>query len=280
VPYAERARTTSRRVQIRRTPVAGLLVVIAAIAAVLGGQLPASSSSTATSAIHVPRSERPRALRAARSEPRGPLGEADGAVPDGTTVFDDEVPGVANLDPALLGGVRQAATNAAPDGVEFYVESGWRSAEYQAQLHARSKDAAVMRALRLRTGVNPISTHQGATMSRTLRPLTAFAMVALISAISAGCGSNAPAETGTAISTGTAGNTGAASNKRATDQDKIASPSSAGSSPPSPARLPRSATPPSPAGRLPYAGSKDAAVASALGIGAGVNAITTLGEKA
>jgi hypothetical protein len=34
-------------------------------------------------------------------------------------------------------------------------------------------------------------------MSRTLRPLAAFAMVALISAISAGCGSNAPSETGT-----------------------------------------------------------------------------------
>ena len=36
------------------------------------------------------------------SERRGALGEADGAVPDGTTVFDDGVPGVAKLDPALL----------------------------------------------------------------------------------------------------------------------------------------------------------------------------------
>ena len=34
-----------------------------------------------------------------RSEHRGALGEADGAVPDGTTVFDDEIPGVAKLDP-------------------------------------------------------------------------------------------------------------------------------------------------------------------------------------
>jgi hypothetical protein len=32
-------------------------------------------------------------------------------------------------------------------------------------------------------------------MSRTLRPLAALAMVALISVISAGCGSNAPSET-------------------------------------------------------------------------------------
>jgi D-alanyl-D-alanine carboxypeptidase len=50
------------------------------------------------------------------------------------TVFDDEVPGVANLDPALLGALRQAATDAAGDGVELYVDSGWRSPEYQERL--------------------------------------------------------------------------------------------------------------------------------------------------
>ena len=32
-------------------------------------------------------------------EPREPLGEADGAVPDGVTVFDDAIPAVAKLDP-------------------------------------------------------------------------------------------------------------------------------------------------------------------------------------
>jgi len=66
--------------------------------------------------------------------PRAALGEADGAVRAGTTVFDDEVPGVANLDPALLGALRRAATDAAVDGVEFLVDSGWRSPEYQWQL--------------------------------------------------------------------------------------------------------------------------------------------------
>jgi len=59
---------------------------------------------------------------------------ADGAVPAGTTVFNDEVPGVANLNPALLAALRQAATVAARDGVEFYVNSGWRSPEYQNRL--------------------------------------------------------------------------------------------------------------------------------------------------
>jgi D-alanyl-D-alanine carboxypeptidase len=117
--------------------VAGVLVVIAAIGAALGEQLPASSSSTAASPIGVPGSEHP----GLRSEHRGrrgehdrALGEADGAVPDGTTVFDDEIPGVANLEPALLGALRQAATDAADDGVEILVDSGWRSPEYQEQL--------------------------------------------------------------------------------------------------------------------------------------------------
>ena len=121
--YSEPARTTTRRIRIRRIRVAGLLVVIAAIAAALAYQLPASSSSTAASPIDV-----------LRGEHHGALGEADGAVPDATTVFDDEIPAVAKLDPALLGALRQAATDAADDGVEFYVDSGWRSPEYQEQL--------------------------------------------------------------------------------------------------------------------------------------------------
>jgi zinc D-Ala-D-Ala carboxypeptidase len=67
-------------------------------------------------------------------DPALSLGEADGAVPDGVTVFDDEYPAVANLDPPLLGALRRAATDAAGDGVELFVTSGWRSPEYQEQL--------------------------------------------------------------------------------------------------------------------------------------------------
>ena len=126
--YSEPARTTTRR--IPRILVACLLVVIAAIGAARGYQSLASSSSTAASPTDVLRSEH----RGPRREHRGALGEADGAVPDRATVFDDELPGVANLDPALLGGLRQAATDAAGDGVEFFVDSGWRSPEYQNQL--------------------------------------------------------------------------------------------------------------------------------------------------
>jgi hypothetical protein len=92
--------------------------------------LPASSSSTVASPIHALGSE----LRGLRREHSGALGEADGAVPDATTVFDDGVPGVAKLDPGLLGALRRAATDAAPVGVEFFVDSGWRSEAYQQQL--------------------------------------------------------------------------------------------------------------------------------------------------
>jgi zinc D-Ala-D-Ala carboxypeptidase len=123
VTYSQPARTTTRPIRIRRIRVAGLLVIIAVIAAAFGDQLLASSSSTATSPIDV-----------LRGEHRGALGEADGAVPDGTTVFDDEIPGVANLDSDLLGALRRAATDAADDGVEFFVDSGWRSPEYQERL--------------------------------------------------------------------------------------------------------------------------------------------------
>jgi D-alanyl-D-alanine carboxypeptidase len=136
--YTQPARTTVRRIRIRRSRVAGALVVIAAIAVGLGFQEGASSSSTATRPLDVPRSDHRGApgegAVVPRSEQRGALGEGDGAVPDGTTVFDDAIPGVANLDPALLGALRQAAADAANDGVVFVVDSGWRSPEYQEQL--------------------------------------------------------------------------------------------------------------------------------------------------
>ena len=88
--------------------VAVLLVVLGAIAAAFGHLSPESSPSPAASPIDVPSSEH-------RGAP-------------------DEIPGVAKLDSALLGAVRQAATDAADDGVEFVVDSGWRSPAYQERL--------------------------------------------------------------------------------------------------------------------------------------------------
>ena len=141
--YRQPARTTTGRFRIRKICAAGLIVGIAAIAASLGYQSLASSSPPASSPIDDLRSalpsrtsSRPISPGTASGRPghRRALGEADGAVPDGVTVFDDEYPAVANLDPALLGALRLAATDAAGDGVELYVDSGWRSPAYQEQL--------------------------------------------------------------------------------------------------------------------------------------------------
>jgi LAS superfamily LD-carboxypeptidase LdcB len=126
---------TIYRTRIRWARVGGLLAVIAAIPALLAYQSQASSSSTALPSTHLQ---------------RGALGEADSAVPDGTTVFDDGVAGVAKLDPALLAALRRAATDAAAAGVQFYVDSGWRSPQYQEQLfeQAVSKYGSVAEAAR------------------------------------------------------------------------------------------------------------------------------------
>lgn len=101
-------RTAPARAEARRVSwlvLVGLAFVIAAVVATLGFR---GDSAEAT--------------------------DADGGLPDGVTVFDDENPGVANLDPDLRGALRRAATAAADEGVEFFVNSGWRSAKYQNQL--------------------------------------------------------------------------------------------------------------------------------------------------
>jgi len=59
------------------------------------------------------------------------LGPDDGVVADGVTVFEEDIPAVARLDPALLDALRRAATHAATGAIEMVVNSGWRSPGYQ-----------------------------------------------------------------------------------------------------------------------------------------------------
>jgi hypothetical protein len=125
-------RATARRARRRRVRAAGVLVLLAVSATVLAWQLP-SSSSTAASPIRLGLREPPRAVEA-RRQGRAALGEAGGALPAGTTVFDGGVPGLANLDPVLLRALRHAAADAAADGVQLVVDSAWRSREYQERL--------------------------------------------------------------------------------------------------------------------------------------------------
>lgn len=138
--YSKPARTATHRT--RSTILAAAIVVGAALVGVAASPIDIrhGDRGTAVTGINTdPRTtEGPgqhddhnrRDLRA----PALPLGEADGVVPDGVTVFDDEYPAVANLDADLLGALRQAAMDAEDDGVEFLVNSGWRSPEYQDQL--------------------------------------------------------------------------------------------------------------------------------------------------
>lgn len=61
-------------------------------------------------------------------------GAAAGEVPSGASVFDDDLPAVARLQPDLLDAVRRAARDADDEGVRFVVNSGWRSPALQERL--------------------------------------------------------------------------------------------------------------------------------------------------
>ncbi|WP_409234535.1 M15 family metallopeptidase [Streptomyces sp. PA5.6] len=121
---ARTVRTTRRGVRglIFVGLIAGVVAVIAA--AVLVRQAPTSSSR---SSFTTPSLSSPSSSASPVSPSRIP--------PGGATVFDDSIPAVAKLDPELRKALRHAATAAAADnGVEFRVNSGWRSAEHQNRL--------------------------------------------------------------------------------------------------------------------------------------------------
>ncbi|WP_199552221.1 M15 family metallopeptidase [Streptomyces sp. N35] len=99
---------------------------------------PSASPATADPATDEPTTDEPSSpaappggVRRDKGAEHRPLGEADGRVPGGTTVFDDHIPAVANLDPELRAALRRAAADA---GITMSVNSGWRSAEYQDDL--------------------------------------------------------------------------------------------------------------------------------------------------
>jgi zinc D-Ala-D-Ala carboxypeptidase len=61
---------------------------------------------------------------------------ADGYIADGESLspFDTDYPAISNLDHDLLAAVQRASTDAAHDGVEMLITSGWRSVRYQQTL--------------------------------------------------------------------------------------------------------------------------------------------------
>ncbi|MFC0626242.1 M15 family metallopeptidase [Kribbella deserti] len=116
----------STRPEPRRTirPYAVVLIVVtAAIIGILASRSVLSSAPSIADVVHGDNGHKSDATTA-----------NGGALPDRAKVFDDRYPGVANLDPKLRKALRKAAKDAADDGVEFYVNSGWRSPAYQERL--------------------------------------------------------------------------------------------------------------------------------------------------
>src|SRR5215471_19199556 len=103
------------------------MVVVAMVVVVIGTLVHAFPSSPSASVRDVPREDH----GGTASPPSGPVTEADGVLPRDVTVFDDQYPGIANLDPDLLRALRAAANEAAHGGIELVVNSGWRSVAYQ-----------------------------------------------------------------------------------------------------------------------------------------------------
>ena len=128
--------TASARATTHRTPrtiAVGLVVVTVAI---IGTFVHQSASSSAPSFSAPLQDQGGVAVEAGGGITTADVAitEADGVLPDGVTVFDGGYPGVANLNTDLLQALRAAATDAADNGIEFHVNSGWRSPEYQNQL--------------------------------------------------------------------------------------------------------------------------------------------------
>ena len=129
-----------RRVVVPAAIAAGLLLGVAGCGADApsgGAEAPAD-----TSLVEVPSSspaDGPLAERPGRDGPPleagapGALSAADGYIVDGGAVspFADRLPAIANLSAELRAALQAAALDAADDGVEVLVTSGWRSAAYQ-----------------------------------------------------------------------------------------------------------------------------------------------------
>lgn len=127
--------STARPRPVRRTrsTILALIAVCASLLGVVGYSSWAASPSSALAPI----AAGPLALHTPGLLPRlhhRALGTAQGVVPDGTTVFAEDVPAVTRLDPALLHALRDAGADAADDGTELFVNSGWRSSAYQEHL--------------------------------------------------------------------------------------------------------------------------------------------------
>ena len=125
-PPAHISARTSRRTS-RRPVAVGLVVASVVLAAVFGAYpLLDRADSPVVQAVD--------GVLDPGADPAGSTGVDGGEIPDGAATLADDLPAVTGLDPALTEAVRQAASDAATDGIDFWVTSGWRSPAFQQRL--------------------------------------------------------------------------------------------------------------------------------------------------
>jgi len=113
----------------RRAPrvVRGMLMTLLVAALAIGGLAVYRSASAATPGSDLAPVPQHDAAVAAD----GVVTAEDGLLPDGASAFDENLPGVAGLAPALREALQRASHDAAAADIEVQVNSGWRSPEYQ-----------------------------------------------------------------------------------------------------------------------------------------------------
>lgn len=121
--------TTASLARRRRTVAAALVIAVVLLLASIG----AASVAATTQRHNAPSGANPRQ---GALVPAGEPGVEDGFVDDGAPIspFDDDLPAIARLRPALHTAMQAAAIDALADDVSFVVTSGWRSERYQRAL--------------------------------------------------------------------------------------------------------------------------------------------------
>ncbi|MHC2186943.1 D-alanyl-D-alanine carboxypeptidase [Rathayibacter agropyri] len=115
--------TTASPARRRRTLAAALVLAVVLLVAMIGAGWVAATTQRLDPAL-------------AALIPADQPGETDGFIDDAAPIspFDDDLPAIARLRPALRTAMQAAATDAQADDVSFVVTNGWRSERYQQAL--------------------------------------------------------------------------------------------------------------------------------------------------
>ncbi|HEY9339622.1 MAG TPA: M15 family metallopeptidase [Kribbella sp.] len=118
----------------RRPTVPGRLAIVAIVIGLVLTGCTAVSGADETSPSSTGPASRSGRSSGSGSPQGGPTGAADGVLPDHTSAYDTDLPGIAKLDPALRKAVQHAEDAMKEDGIKMQVTTGWRSKKYQEEL--------------------------------------------------------------------------------------------------------------------------------------------------